>query len=85
MKLLVARSVVLPVRAIGCDGDDDRAFRSFVEEGAFGFQLIPLRVGVDELHLALSENFEAVVEVSSGCQRLGSKAGAGVIDFDEFD
>src|SRR5258707_14599177 len=42
-------------------------------------------VGVEKLHAAGAEDLEAVVEVGAGGKVLGAEAGAGVVDFEEFD
>ncbi len=42
-------------------------------------------VGVEELHGAGAEDLEAVVEVGAGGEGLGAEAGAGIVDFEEFD
>jgi hypothetical protein len=70
-----------------CVGDDDGegAFGALFEEGPVGFVVVMGAVGVEELHVAGAEDLEAVVEVGSGGEVLGAEAGAGVVDFEEFD
>jgi hypothetical protein len=73
----------LPADAVGGDGDGDWAFGSFFEEWTLGFLFMLGSVGIDELHVAGTEDFEAVVEVRAGSERLGSETGAGVVDFEQ--
>src|SRR6266700_8366329 len=75
----------LPAGAFGGDGDGDFAFGTLFEEGALGFLFVVGAVGVGELHVAGAEDLEAVVEVCAGGEALGAEAGAGVVDFEEFD
>src|SRR5579871_4523292 len=73
----------VPMDSVGGDGDGDWAFGSFFEEGALGFLLVLGSVGIDELHVARAEDFEAIVEFRAGSERLGSEAGTGVVDFEQ--
>src|SRR6266481_7996861 len=67
------------------DYDGKRAFGAFFQEGTVGFVVLVGAVGVEELHAAGAEDLEAVVEVGAGGKVLGAEAGAGVVDFEEFD
>ena len=73
----------LPVDPFGRDGDGDGAFGAFLEEGAVGFLLVLGGIGVDELHVAGTQDLETVVEVCARGQGLRTEAGAGVVDLDE--
>jgi len=42
-------------------------------------------IGVEELHVAGAEDFEAIVEVGSRGEGLRAEAGAWVVDFEELD
>ena len=42
-------------------------------------------IRVDQFHIAGSKNLEAVVEVGSWGEVLDPEAGAGIVDFDEFN
>ena len=42
-------------------------------------------VGVEKLHATGAEDFEAVVKIGSGLKGLSAEAGAGVINFKNFD
>ena len=68
-------------------GDDDgkRAFGAFFQQGAVGLVILVGAVGVEEFHVAGAEDLEAVVEIGSGSEVLSAEAGAGVVDFEEFD
>ena len=85
MICLVDAGAVLPLYIVWDDGDGQCAFGSFLEEWAFEGLLLVRGVGVDELHSAFAENFEAIVKVGSGSEGLGPEAGTGVVDFDELD
>jgi hypothetical protein len=67
------------------DDDGKRALGAFFEEGPVGFVVVVGAVGVEKLHVAGADDFEAVVEVCAGGEGLSSEAGAGVVDFEEFD
>ena len=73
----------LPVDSFGRDSDGDGTFGAFLEERSFGFLFVLSEIGIDELHFARAEDLEAVVEVCSGSEGLGSEAGAWVVDFEE--
>jgi hypothetical protein len=73
----------LPVNSVGSDGDGEWTVGTFFEERAVGFLLVLDGIGVKELHIAGAKDFEAIVKVRSGCQGLGSEAGAWVIDFNQ--
>ena len=66
-----------------CDGQG--TFCSFFEEGAFGLVFLVGAVGVEEFGGAGAQDFEAIVKVGAGCEVLCAEAGAGVVDFEEFD
>jgi len=42
-------------------------------------------IRVDQFHIAGSKNLEAVMEVGAGGEGLDSEAGAGIVDFYEFN
>jgi len=67
------------------EGDGERAFGALFEEWAVGLVILMGAVGVEELHTAGAEYFETVVEVCAGGEILSAEAGAGVVDFEEFD
>ena len=73
---------LLPVDVVGGDGDLEAAFGSFVEGGAVEGVIVVGAVGVEEFHVARSDDFEAVVEVGSRSKRFGAEAGAGIVDFE---
>jgi hypothetical protein len=68
-----------------CDDDGEWAFGAFFQEGTVGFVVLVGAVGVEELHAAGAEDLEAIVEVGARGEVLGAEAGAGVVDFEEFD
>jgi hypothetical protein len=61
------------------------AFGTFFEGWAVGFVVVVGAVGVEELGGAFAEDLETVVKVGAGSEVLCAEAGAGVVDFDEFD
>src|SRR5437899_670160 len=77
--------VVLPVNAIRLNSDSDWAFHPFAEKWAFGFLFSMTGIGVNQLHLSFTQDLEAVVKIGARCKRLRSKAGAWVINFQQFD
>ena len=64
------------------DDDGEGALGAFFEEGSVGFVIVVGAVGVEEFHVARSDDFEAVVEVGSRSKRFGAEAGAGIVDFE---
>ena len=75
----------MPLDSAGLDEDVKRSLGSFVEVRSFGLLFLICGIGVGELELAVPEDFEAVMEVGTGSEDLGSEARTGVIDFDELE
>ena len=73
----------MPVNSLWADGDRERAFSAFLEEGAVGFLLVLGGVGVDELHIARAQDLETIVVVRTGGQGLRTEAGAWVVHLDQ--
>jgi hypothetical protein len=75
----------LPGYIARSDDDDEAAFGAFFEGRAVGFVVVVGAVGVEELGGAFAEDLETVVEDGAGGEVLSAEAGAGVVDFEEFD
>jgi hypothetical protein len=73
----------LPVDSLWTDGDRKGAFSAFLEEWTVRFLLVLRGVGVDELYIPGTQDLETIVKVRAGGQRLGTEAGAGVVDLEE--
>ena len=73
----------MPVNSLWADGDGERAFSAFFEEGAVGFLLVLGGIGVDELYIARAQDLKTIVEVCARGQGLRTEAGAGVVNLDE--
>jgi hypothetical protein len=73
----------LPANSLRANCDSERAFGSFLEEWAFEFLIVSRAISVGELHLSGAKNFEAVMKISPRSEGLSSKAGAGVVDFEQ--
>lgn len=83
MRELMLRAAGLPADSLWAHGDCEWAFSAFLEEWAVGFLLVLGGVGVDELHVAGAQDFETVVEVRAGSQRLGAETGARIVHLEK--
>jgi len=75
---------VLPLRPRRVDNDAERTFSAFLQLWPLGLLFLVYGVGVCELELSFSDNFEAIVEVCPRGKRLGPKAGTGIIHFNKL-
>jgi hypothetical protein len=76
---------ILPLDSAGLYEDVKRPLGSFVEVRSFGLLFLICGIGIGEFELAVSEDFESVMEVGTGSEDLGSEARAGVIDFHKLE
>jgi hypothetical protein len=72
-----------PVDSLWANGDCEGAFSAFLEEWTVRFLLMLGGIGVDELYTAGTQDLETIVKVCAGGQRLGTEAGARVVDLEE--
>ena len=76
--------VGLPRNTCGRDDNDKLSLRALVERWASGDVVVMHAICVEELRTAGPENLETIMEVCAWREVFRTKAGAGVIDFNEL-